>query len=284
MPRFRPNDDKGSLSRFDTPIRIKWLVNVKGWVDEFPAGAFASHQDGREASHCVFNPHDQPDGRAHYRLSLAGRRARLDYSACARQNEREGMELGVLTLIFADSSRARVLDVWWQEHVDGVVQKGVAQQITGPSGQSAVRASLAALELYELGQGRQTDPRAREAVERYAMRRAQRHYERENWQVENVSQRESFDLYCKRDATTLRVEVKGTIGSARSIVVTGRELELAKQHYPNVALYVVHAIGLKRNAAGNFRAYAGEVRLIEPWDPDGGDREVVTVRWYLPEL
>jgi hypothetical protein len=121
------------------------------------------------------------------------------------------------------------------------------------------------------GQGRQTDPRVRLAVEAHAMALAARPYAGQGWSVEDVSARESYDLRCTRsDGTELRVEVKGTTGAGAAVLLTPNEVAHARTHYPAMALIVVAGIWVAEADDGPPRASGGVPHVHEPWRIDDG--------------
>ena len=118
------------------------------------------------------------------------------------------------------------------------------------------------------GQGFQTSPAARRAIEDEAMARAIAHFQLRGWDVEDVSRHASYDLHCtKPDRTDLRVEVKGTTGDGVTILLTANEVVHARQFHPRVALYVVTNLVVAETDAG-IAVSGGDERAIEEWSPD----------------
>jgi hypothetical protein len=116
------------------------------------------------------------------------------------------------------------------------------------------------------GRGFQSSTELRLAVEAYAMQKAIDRYSSEGWRVEDVSATRSYDLHCTRtDHDELRVEVKGTTGDGSSVLLTPNEVEHARLHYPNIALFIVAGVQI---SSGEKRAplpHGGDVRVIQPW-------------------
>ena len=132
------------------------------------------------------------------------------------------------------------------------------------------------------GQGRGLTAPERRAVEHRAMEIAETYYSRGWDEVIDVSGAESYDLLCKRGDAELRVEVKGTTGDGRSILVTRNEVANARERYPHVALVVVYDIDLDRRAQPPT-ASGGTVLVFDPWNLDGRFRlEPETYRCVLP--
>lgn len=132
------------------------------------------------------------------------------------------------------------------------------------------------------GQGRGLSTPERRAVEHHAMARARDHFEMRWDSVTDVSGSESYDLLCRRGNAELRVEVKGTTGGGDSVLLTRNEVQHARQHYPHVALFIVHGIQLTGRGTEAPSASGGHVRLFNPWDLDDGF--VLTAETYRCQL
>jgi hypothetical protein len=117
------------------------------------------------------------------------------------------------------------------------------------------------------GQGWGLSPAEKQAVENYAMRRATAYFEKHGYRVDDVHKTWSYDLDCVReDGRHLIVEVKGTTGADRTVLVTRNEVNLAKRSHPNTALYLLSDISLTRAAGGLTSASGGRERVLLPWD------------------
>lgn len=116
------------------------------------------------------------------------------------------------------------------------------------------------------GQGRGLSGAERKVVELHAMSMAKAHYGPHWDSIEDVSSRRSYDLECRSGDRFLRVEVKGTTGSASSVFVTANEVEHARATAGNVALFVVSEIVLQRAPGEEPSASGGSFRVFEPWD------------------
>lgn len=127
------------------------------------------------------------------------------------------------------------------------------------------------------GQGVTSDAASRRAIERHAVDAAFRRLRAETWTVEDVGDTESYDLRCTRDGEELHVEVKGTTSDGGSVLITSNELRHART-YPRVALFVVAAIEVERDANGHPRARGGFERLIDPWLPADQDLKALAFR------
>lgn len=116
------------------------------------------------------------------------------------------------------------------------------------------------------GQGYAVDIEAKTAVERHAMERARAHFAALGYEVEDHSDRASYDLLARKNDEQVWVEVKGTRGDGSAVLVTANEVEHARSHHPHLALVVVMGISFRREPKPT--ATGGEVVVYWPWDPD----------------
>lgn len=167
---------------------------------------------------------------------------------------------------------SRVLARDRADHIAGFF-RDVALRIKN-AGTPAVRPSASPAPLIDValekaaghsGQGRQADPKVRRAIEMRAMRVVTMRYEAMGYDVQDVSRAQSYDLRCTKGRMTRLVEVKGTTGVARSVLVTTNEVRLAEDRTLTVDLAVVHSIHVAVSSSGKPRATGGELRLIQPW-------------------
>ena len=87
----------------------------------------------------------------------------------------------------------------------------------------------------------------------------------ERWEnVKDVSATASFDLLCRHGSQELRVEVKGTIGEGKSVVLTKNEVRQAGQ--TGFALFVVSQIEINRSDPNVPKASGGICRFFDPLD------------------
>jgi hypothetical protein len=114
------------------------------------------------------------------------------------------------------------------------------------------------------GQGFQSSPEARRAIELRAMQLAINHFQQQGWIVEDVSKYESYDLLCTRQVEKLYVEVKGTTSEGSKILMTYQEVIHTQRNYPHTALFVASQIELI-NSEAELEAIGGEIKLYQPW-------------------
>lgn len=131
------------------------------------------------------------------------------------------------------------------------------------------------------GQGRRSDAAKNEAVELAAMRLATEHFSKLGYRVTDVSAYEPFDLVCRRRGQPeLRVEVKGTTGAARKVIVTDREVASARSH--RTALFVASRLELQESR-GKLIASGGSCRCIDHWQPAAASLRAVQFEYTLPD-
>ena len=114
------------------------------------------------------------------------------------------------------------------------------------------------------------------------MESARRHYRSLGFEVQDTSSTQPYDYLCTRPGRVLHVEVKGTTGSADSVLITEGERRHALEAFPDVALYVLHSIELAGRHGNRPVASGGIVRRLDPWDIQDCRIETVTARCYLP--
>lgn len=124
---------------------------------------------------------------------------------------------------------------------------------------------------------------ARRAIEDLAMKRATGHFAQQGWTVEDVHDREPYDLRCLKRNQELRVEVKGTSGAGSEIILTPNEVAHARKRFPNVALYVLADIVWKRTG-GRYRAKGGREFINNPWRIDDGTLKPLSYTYKLPQI
>jgi hypothetical protein len=114
----------------------------------------------------------------------------------------------------------------------------------------------------QAAQGFQTNPAMRKAVERYAIERARRHYEKRGFEVDEYGR--PFDLQCRKGRSVLYVEVKGTQTTGAEIILTPNEVDFAQKN--RMELFVLHSVKVGLRGKG-FVATSGVERVVSPWRP-----------------
>lgn len=129
------------------------------------------------------------------------------------------------------------------------------------------------------GSGYIADPLLRRALERHAVQKASDLYE--GWTVQDVGDRESYDLRVTKDGEEVHVEVKGSSATADAVELTRNEVKHA--HGTATDLVVVDQIEWSRLPNGEIRTNGGRVRRWETWVPKVEHLEPTRYRYRLPE-
>lgn len=111
------------------------------------------------------------------------------------------------------------------------------------------------------GQGFQVNPKARRAIEDFAVQRAKRYYEAQGYSVEVRGK--PYDLLCSKGSNALHVEVKGTTTLGEEILLTPNEVNFADEHSSSMALFIVSELQVSQ---GDQPIVSGGTETeIRPW-------------------
>jgi hypothetical protein len=155
-------------------------------------------------------------------------------------------------------------------------------ELSGGAGPDVDESVVEALERSQAsGQGFLLDSKLRKALENYAMEAAKRYFEAQGYEWDDRSKTCPFDLLCSRGQDVLHVEVKGTQTDGREIILTPGEVEFARRHKGQMALFVLHSIQVAE-AYDRFVLGGGERHLIRRWDVDQGTLVPVSFKYSVP--
>ncbi|HTF19374.1 MAG TPA: DUF3883 domain-containing protein [Chryseolinea sp.] len=135
------------------------------------------------------------------------------------------------------------------------------------------------LELDKDGPNYQLDPKKRNCIEEYAVKWAKKHYEAQGFSVEERGK--PFDLLCKKLDLIVHVEVKGTIGSGKTVTLTRNEVIDARKPEWRSDLFIVHNIRLDP-IEETWCASEGTELIFETWQPDDEDLSPVEYEYRVP--
>ncbi len=110
---------------------------------------------------------------------------------------------------------------------------------------------------------------------------AKRHFDSQKYLVEDYSKGHPYDLLCVRDHEVLHVEVKGTQTDGAEIFLTAGEVDFAKSHNGQMALFVLHSSRVSEEN-DDYLLSGGEPFVIMPWDVNFGELRPVSFRYSLP--
>lgn len=125
-------------------------------------------------------------------------------------------------------------------------------------------------------QGFMLSSHSRKMIEMYAVDVAIRHFRDDGYKVETHGK--PFDLLCKKNRTTLYVEVKGTLGEAKGLILTRNEVELSQKNPDQFVLFVVSNIHIDSETEV---LSAGNIRVIHPWKPMDDFLKVIAFTYDL---
>lgn len=115
-----------------------------------------------------------------------------------------------------------------------------------------------------------TPQEVKNAVERYAAKKATAYFRQQGYSVDEYRKRGPYDLECQRESETYYVEVKGTQNHPENgmVFVTNNEVNYARQHKERSFLFVFRSIRLVRK--GQRRVPTGGTHCVAQWpDVDG---------------
>jgi hypothetical protein len=128
------------------------------------------------------------------------------------------------------------------------------------------------------GQGFGGTAKDRAAIEALGMEAATDFFEKKDYQVENVSKKQPYDLHCTLGSKELRVEVKATTNTAEKVFITQREALHAMKPEFQRALFILHSIQLEGGEASG-----GIPVVIEPWTLNLKDATPVVYSYRPPK-
>ena len=131
---------------------------------------------------------------------------------------------------------------------------------TGAADEETIAESLGAA---ARGQGFDSDPAWRGAIEQHAMDAAIRHLQDEGYDPMDEHKGHPYDLRCTKGQDVLFVEVKGTTTAGESVLVTSGEVRFARRNVPNTVLFILHSV--ERGKSGE--PVGGKAVVLRPWNP-----------------
>ena len=133
------------------------------------------------------------------------------------------------------------------------------------------------------GQGYESDPKIRKAIELHAMKKAIHIYEAYEYSIEDTSANNPYDLFCTKEGKKDRkVEVKGTRGLGDKVILTINEVKSAKEMNTQTDLVVVHSISID-TTNDDIIASGGEVKLYQNWVPYDDDLTPTQFEYKVPK-
>lgn len=96
-------------------MSIRWNDRgIPGYVDQFHGDEFLHERKSVVSSHLVLTPRGRVHGTAHFRMTVKGTKAILDYAAFREKNTAESMQIGEFHLFFSDTDRTKLVSAEWK--------------------------------------------------------------------------------------------------------------------------------------------------------------------------
>jgi hypothetical protein len=120
----------------------------------------------------------------------------------------------------------------------------------------------------------------KKSIEQHAVKLAIEHLSMLGYtEIEDVGDKESFDLRAVSPEKQISVEVKGSTGVANSVVLTRNEVSFQKDAYPLNGLFVVSNIELIRGT--KVSAQGGDIKFISPWLIDESSLKAISYQYRI---
>ena len=123
------------------------------------------------------------------------------------------------------------------------------------------------------------DPEKRAAIERFSVDRAISFYKAEGFDVEEKGK--PYDLLCSKGEFVVHVEVKGTTGDGKKVILTVNEVTDANNSSWQSDLFIVHSIKLDL-VADKWVGSGGIHRHFETWCPAEPDLKATQFEYKVP--
>jgi hypothetical protein len=158
---------------------------------------------------------------------------------------------------------------------------GFIRNYRGPNLLNAeAEAEAESFDAQERAAGFQSNPKIRAAVEKYSMDKAKQELIRMGFSdIDNTSQRECYDYTCSRGGPDrYYVEVKGTQGSGKSVILTKNEVAHWRKHKQHSIAVIVRDIKVDPKS---FRASRGTSHVCRPWSIESAALEPSQYTWTV---
>ena len=132
------------------------------------------------------------------------------------------------------------------------------------------------------GSGYLSDVKLKRAVERHAVRLAQKLCETEGYACQDVGATRSYDLHLTKGPEEVHVEVKGSIGIADTIELTSNEVSHSEVASWESQLIVVDQIAWTIDS-GVITTSGGRLRRWRGWRATRDRLKVTRYRYQLPD-
>jgi Protein NO VEIN, C-terminal len=113
------------------------------------------------------------------------------------------------------------------------------------------------------GQGFSGSSEERKKIEGFAMSKAVSYFSGKGYAVFDTHANSPYDLRCVKGMEVHFVEVKGTSGEGRNVLLTAGEVNFARLHGGQMILFIVHTV-----RADGDGALTGAEKIVWPWEID----------------
>jgi hypothetical protein len=163
--------------------------------------------------------------------------------------------------------------LWIQEAI------GFIKNYRGPNLLNS-EAEVESFDAQERAAGFQSNSKIRAAVEKYSMDIAKQELIRLGFSdIDNTSKRECYDYTCScGDADRYYVEVKGTQGAGKSVILTKNEVDHWKKYEQHSIAVIVRDI---KADPKTFRASGGTSQVCHPWLIEPASLEPSQYAWTV---
>jgi hypothetical protein len=159
---------------------------------------------------------------------------------------------------------------WMRRILDEIQRYTGPSLVSRPEVEAEATAALGGELAHAGGQGFAVDPEVRHLIEERAIALAKKAYSGAGYEVRVAGQ--PFDLHCHRksgDPKDLWIEVKGSQGQAREVILTHGEVDFYSKHFPKTELFVVNSIRIENGAARGgspqrYRRWRARVDALTP--------------------
>jgi hypothetical protein len=151
---------------------------------------------------------------------------------------------------------------------------GLEHPLVGPhqaEGQNGVKQAYA---------GFCADPILKKAIEMQAVRQAIAHYAASGYSVEDVGAHEAYDLRAIRGDEIRHVEVKGSQGHVKKVILTRNEVTHANE-FDRTDLVVVADIEWERGFDGSITTENGVLSVHQDWRPSPESLKPLSYEYFL---
>jgi hypothetical protein len=148
-------------------------------------------------------------------------------------------------------------------------------------GDGALDRSSSIAETATVGQGMVADSVVRKAIEKHAVSAAVAHYSSLGALV-LIEVGKPYDLRMMLDGQEMHVEVKGSTRTLSAVTLTRNEVTHARA-FPSTQLFVVDAIQIETDHAGEIATSGGRTRVWRDWQPTDESLEATVYQHTLQD-